>query len=155
MINNPRYYGGAMGPVEADKAMRLVPLCDTFHLPLVWLWNEPGFHVGPDNEVRGLLRGGARAVTVFAASRMPYMSFIMRQCHGVAGGLHVRHSGMYPRYASPFRNAHALDIENLIDPATPARCSSSSWRPPRTCWPPSSAPPTARPTAPDRRVTGA
>jgi methylmalonyl-CoA decarboxylase subunit alpha len=160
MINNPRYYGGAMGPVEAEKAMRIVQLCDTFHLPFVWLCDEPGFHVGPDNEVRGILRGGARAVTVFAASRMPYVSFIMRQCYGVAGGLHVRHSGMYQRYAwpsahtgsmhieggtmvaykreienaadpkakreeiearleaiaSPFRNAHALDIENLIDP---------------------------------------
>jgi len=160
MINNPRYYGGAMGPVEAEKAMRLVQLCDTFHLPMVWLCDEPGFHVGPENEVRGILRGGARAVTVFASSRMPYISFIMRQCYGVAGGLHVRHSGMYQRYAwpsahtgsmhieggtmvaykreieqaadprakreeiearlaaiaSPFRNAHALDIENLIDP---------------------------------------
>ena len=160
MINNPRYYGGAMGPLEAEKAMRLVQLCDTFHLPLVWLVDEPGFHVGPENEVRGILRGGARAVTVVAASRMPYISFIMRQCYGVAGGLHVRHSGMYQRYAwpsahtgsmhieggtmvaykreiqaaddpkakreeiearleaiaSPFRNAHAMDIENLIDP---------------------------------------
>jgi len=160
MINNPRYYGGAMGPLEAEKAMRLVQLCDTFHLPLVWLCDEPGFHVGPENEVGGILRGGARVVTVFASSRMPYISFITRQCYGVAGGLHVRHSGMYQRYAwpsahtgsmhieggtmvaykreiqaaedpaqkraeiearleaiaSPFRNAHAFDIENLIDP---------------------------------------
>jgi methylmalonyl-CoA decarboxylase subunit alpha len=160
MINNPLYYGGAMGPIEAEKAMRLVQLCDTFHLPLVWLCDEPGFHVGRENEIRGILRGGARAVTVFATSRMPYISFIMRQCYGVAGGLHVRHSGMYQRYAwpsahtgsmhieggtmvayrreienaddpkakreeiearltaiaSPFRNAHAMDIENLIDP---------------------------------------
>ena len=160
MINNPRWYGGAMGPIEAEKAMRLVQLCDTFHLPLVWLCDEPGFHVGPENEVRGILRGGARAVSVFASSRMPYISFIMRQCYGVAGGLHVRHSGMYDRFAwpsahmgsmhieggtmvaykreiqaaddpkakreeiearleaiaSPFRNAHAMDIENLIDP---------------------------------------
>ena len=160
MINNPRYYGGAMGPLEAEKTMRLVQLCDTFHLPLVWLCDEPGFHVGPENEVQGILRGGARAVTVVASSRMPYISFIMRQCYGVAGGLHVRHSGMYQRYAwpsahtgsmhieggtmvaykreienaedpkakreeiearleaiaSPFRNAHAMDIENLIDP---------------------------------------
>ena len=160
MINNPRFYGGAMGPVEAEKAMRIVQLCDTFHLPFVWFCDEPGFHVGPDNEVRGLLRGGARAVTVFASSRMPYISFLLRQCYGVAGGLHVRHSGMYQRYAwpsahagsmhieggtmvaykreienaedprakreeiearleaitSPFRNAHVMDIENLIDP---------------------------------------
>jgi len=160
MINNPLHYGGAMGPIEAEKAMRLVQLCDTFHLPLVWLCDEPGFHVGPEMEALGILRGGARAVTVFASSRMPYISFIMRQCYGVAGGLHVRHSGMYQRYAwpsahtgsmhieggtmvaykreieaaedpkakreeiearleaiaSPFRNAHAMDIENLIDP---------------------------------------
>lgn len=160
MINNPRFYGGAMGPIEAEKAMRIVQLCDTFHLPFVWLCDEPGFHVGPENEAQGILRGGARAVTVFASSRMPYITFILRQCYGVAGGLHVRHSGMYQRYAwpsahtgsmhiaggttvaykreienahdpkakrkeiesrleaiaSPFRNAHVMDIENLIDP---------------------------------------
>ena len=76
MINNPLYYGGAMGPLEAEKAMRLVQLCDTFHLPLVWLCDEPGFHVGPENEVQGILRGGARAVTVFSASKMPYASVL-------------------------------------------------------------------------------
>ena len=111
-------------------------------------------------EARGILRAGARAVTVFSASRMPMAAVIVRQLYGVAGGLHYRGSGMYQRWAwpsthagsmhieggtmvayrreieaaddpdahraaiearleaiaSPFRNAHAYDIENLIDP---------------------------------------
>ncbi len=160
MINNPRYYGGAMGILEGEKAMRLVQLCDTFHLPFIWLADEPGFHVGPEMETQGILRAGARAVTVFSSSRMPMASVVMRQLYGVAGGLHFRGSGMYQRYAwpsthagsmhieggtmvaykreieaaddpvahreaiearleaiaSPFRNAHAYDIENIIDP---------------------------------------
>ena len=85
------------------------------------LADEPGFHVGPDMQVRGILRGGARAVTVVAASRMPYIAFIIRQCYGVAGGLHVRHSGMYQRYAWP--SAHTGSIADTITGAITISCN--------------------------------
>ncbi|MEL7156777.1 MAG: carboxyl transferase domain-containing protein, partial [Actinomycetota bacterium] len=99
MINNPRHYGGAMGPIEAEKAMRLVQLCDTFHLPLVWLCDEPGFHVGPENEVRGILRGGARAVTVFAAGHAVALAHDHRHVRHAAGGEHGDGPGPTPEDA--------------------------------------------------------
>ncbi len=160
MANHPRYNGGSMDVAAGEKTIRLLQLCDTFHLPLVYFADEPGFSVGPAQEALGIVRAGARIVTVMQQTRMPYICFVMRQLYGVAGGLHARPSGLYRRYAwpsthggsmhveggaaiayrreieqaedpearraeiearltalsSPFRNAHAFEIENLIDP---------------------------------------
>ena len=160
MANHPRYNGGSMDVAAGEKTIRLIELCDTFHLPLVYFADEPGFSVGPAQEALGIVRAGARIVTVMQRSQMPYICFVMRQLYGVAGGLHMRASGLYRRYAwpsthggsmhieggteiayrreiqqaqdpaakraeiearlqaisSPLRNAHAFEIEDLIDP---------------------------------------
>ena len=160
MINNPKFNGGSMDIATGEKTLRLMDLCDTFHLPLVYFADEPGFSVGPPQEEMGIIRAGARVVTAMSASRTPYICFIVRQLYGVAGGLHNRKDGLYRRYAwpsahggsmhieggtaiaykreiaeaddpdakraeiearlqaisSPFRNAHAFGIEDIIDP---------------------------------------
>ena len=41
--------------LEAEKAMRLVQLCDTFHLPIVSFADEPGFMVGIESEKQGIV----------------------------------------------------------------------------------------------------
>ncbi|MEM7015950.1 MAG: carboxyl transferase domain-containing protein, partial [Pseudomonadota bacterium] len=74
MSNNP-YYGSATGLGEGEKTMRLIRLCDTFHLPLVSFVDEPGFQVGPEVEKMGIERAGARFVIVVSESRMPWISF--------------------------------------------------------------------------------
>ena len=160
MANNPKYNGGSMDIAAGEKTLRLLDLCETFHLPLVYFADEPGFSVGPQQEEQGIVRAGARVVSAFSASRTPYVCFVVRQLYGVAGGLHSRSEGLYRRFAwpsthggsmhieggtaiaykreiesaddpiskkeeiesrlqaisSPFRNAHAFGIENIIDP---------------------------------------
>jgi acetyl-CoA carboxylase carboxyltransferase component len=160
MANNPKFNGGSMDIAAGEKTIRLVELCETFHLPLVYFADEPGFSVGPAQERAGIVRAGARVVTAIHKSDIPYACIVMRQLYGVAGGLHHREKGFYRRYAwpsthggsmhieggtaiaykreiesaddpdakrqeiegrlqaisSPFRNAHAFGIENLIDP---------------------------------------
>ena len=160
MANNPKYNGGSMDIAAGEKTLRLLDLCETFHLPLVYFADEPGFSVVPQQEEQGIVRAGARVVSAFSASRTPYICFVVRQLYGVAGGLHSRSEGLYRRYAwpsthggsmhieggtaiaykreiesaddpilkkeeiearlqaisSPFRNAHAFGIENIIDP---------------------------------------
>ena len=54
MINNPRYLGGAMDKAAGEKTARLVQLCDTFHLPIVYLCDEPGFMTGLEEEKKGI-----------------------------------------------------------------------------------------------------
>ena len=50
MANDPRHGGGSTDVASGSKVMRLIQLCDTFHLPLVSFADEPGFMVGLESE---------------------------------------------------------------------------------------------------------
>ena len=84
MINNPRFLGGSMDKAAGEKSARLMQLCDTFHLPLIYFCDEPGFMVGLAEEKKGIVRAGARIVSLLSLSRMPYMCFLIRQAYGDA-----------------------------------------------------------------------
>ena len=112
MINNNRRLGGAMDVDAAEKSVRLIQLCDTFHLPLVFLMDEPGFLVGIESEKRAIERAGTRLVYATAMSKMPMISFIIRQAYGLAGSLQYRPgSGLYRRYAWPSGHWGSMHIE--------------------------------------------
>jgi methylmalonyl-CoA decarboxylase subunit alpha len=100
MANNAMY-GGSTDVSGGDKVIRLIQLCDTFHLPLVSLADEPGFTVGLEQEKRGIERAGARLVVATCDSQMPWVTVVMKQVYGVAGQCQHRPSGMYRRYAWP------------------------------------------------------
>ena len=115
MINNSRHLGGSMDKAAGEKTARLLQLCDTFHLPLVYFCDEPGFMVGLEEEKKGIVRAGARIVSLLSLSQMPYMTFILRQVYGVAGGLHYRGgTGMYRRYAWPSGHWGSMHIEGGV-----------------------------------------
>ena len=76
MANNPKYNGGSMDIAAGEKTLRLLDLCETFHLPLVYFADEPGFSVGPQQEEQGIVRAGARVVSAFSASRTPYICLL-------------------------------------------------------------------------------
>ena len=101
MANNPRHLGGATDVAAGSKATRLLQLCDTFHLPLVDLADEPGLMVGLDSERAGIERAGARLVCATVESRMPWVTVVVRRLYGVGGQTHHRPSGMFQRYAWP------------------------------------------------------
>ena len=118
MINNPRENGGATDKAAAEKAMRLIQLCDTFHLPLVYFCDEPGFSIGPQDEQSGLVRTGARLMLTSRLSQMPYLVFITRQAYGVAGGLQYRRGqAPYRRYAWPSAHWGSMHIEGGVTAA--------------------------------------
>jgi acetyl-CoA carboxylase carboxyltransferase component len=111
MIDNPNFMGGSMDVAAAEKQTRFVKLCNTFHIPMVYFADQPGFMIGPDSEKLGMLRSGARAHTVISLSKIPWITFIIRRLYGVAGALHLRESGMYKRYAWPSGNWGSMHIE--------------------------------------------
>ena len=112
MINNPNHMGGAMDVAAGDKTIRLIQLCDTFHLPMVCLMDEPGFMVGTESEKQGIERAGARIACATSDSKMPWISFIIRQAYGVAGSLQFRGgSNIYRRYAWPSGHWGSIHIE--------------------------------------------
>lgn len=129
MANNSRFNGGSTDVAEGNKVMRLISLCDTFHLPLISLCDEPGFMVGPNSERMGIERAGARLLTAVCSSRMPWITVVVGRVFGVAGQCHHRPSGMYRRYAWPSATwgsmhisggvaaAYRREIEAAPDPA--------------------------------------
>jgi acetyl-CoA carboxylase carboxyltransferase component len=110
MSNDPLHGGGATDVAGGSKVIRLLQLCDTFHLPLVSLADEPGFLVGLDSEKAGIERAGARLVTVTCLSRMPWVTVVLRRLYGVAGQVQHRPSGVFRRYAWPSANWGSMHI---------------------------------------------
>jgi acetyl-CoA carboxylase carboxyltransferase component len=111
MSNNPMHLGGATDVSAGEKVIRLLQLCDTFHLPLVSFADEPGFMVGLESEKRGIERAGARLVCATCASQTPWVTVIVRALYGVAGQCQHRPTGMFRRYVWPSAHWGSMHIE--------------------------------------------
>ncbi len=128
MANNPMHLGGSTDVFGGEKVIRLLELCDTFHLPLVSFADEPGFMVGLESEKRGIERAGARLVCATCESKMPWVTFVVGRLYGVAGQCQHRPTGMYRRYVWPSARwgsmpiaggavaAYRREIESAPDP---------------------------------------
>ncbi len=86
--NDCRFYAGAMTADGAQKVRRFAELCDTFHLPVIALVDEPGFMIGPDAERTATIRHGTRALLAVVQSSIPWASVIVRKAYGVAAAAH-------------------------------------------------------------------
>ena len=107
-----------MDKAAGEKTARLLQLCDTFHLPLIYFCDEPGFMVGLEEEKKGIVRAGAHVVSLLSLSQTPYMTFILRQAYGVAGGMHYRGGmAMYRRFAWPSGHWGSMHIEGGVSAA--------------------------------------
>ncbi len=129
VANNPMVYGGAMDARAARKQTHFVELCDTFHIPLVYLVDQPGFLVGPQAEAAGTLRDGMRAVYVAMQASVPALTLVVRKCYGMAGMAACDKAGINFKIAWPSaeignlpiqggaRAAFRREIESAPDPA--------------------------------------
>ncbi|MDD5127403.1 MAG: carboxyl transferase domain-containing protein [Dehalococcoidales bacterium] len=84
MVNNCLFDGGAQTPAACEKMMRFADMADTFHIPIVYLVDVPGFMLGPDAEKLGILRKAARTAIAMKQVTVPYLTIIMRRQFGVA-----------------------------------------------------------------------
>ena len=117
MINNPKRLGGSTDVASGTKVIRFLQLCDTFHLPIVYLADEPGFMVGPEHQSQGILRAGAKLVLTTLRTRVPWISIVIRQLYGVAGQCHDRPSGMFKRVAWPSGHWGSMHIAGGVSAA--------------------------------------
>lgn len=85
IANNPKIYGGAMDAASARKQIHFMELCDTFHIPLVFLVDVPGFMIGLKAEQEATLREGMRVVYVAGQLSIPTITLVIRKCYGMAG----------------------------------------------------------------------
>ena len=82
LANNPKHLGGVLFVDSADKAARFIWLCDAFNVPLVFLADVPGFMIGSAVERAGIIRHGAKMITVVAEATVPKFSVIVRKAYG-------------------------------------------------------------------------
>jgi acetyl-CoA carboxylase carboxyltransferase component len=84
IANQPRYLGGVIDAVAAEKAALFVAACDRFRLPLVVLVDTPGFMPGTRQEHAGVIRHGASLLRAFAGARVPRVTVVLRKAYGGA-----------------------------------------------------------------------
>ena len=83
LANHGQHGGGALTAEAADKQVRLVEMCDTFHLPLVYLVDSPGIMVGVDAERAGILRRASRALQSIQRATVPVVTVHLRRTFGL------------------------------------------------------------------------
>jgi acetyl-CoA carboxylase carboxyltransferase component len=67
VANQPNVGAGSIDADAADKAAHFIMVADSFHLPIIFLADNPGMLPGSRSERGGILRSGAR---MFAAQTM-------------------------------------------------------------------------------------
>lgn len=114
---DPYAGGGGLTAAGADAMIRLGDLCQTFHLPIVTLTDQPGMIIGRAAERSGVIRAGVRAVAAVYQATVPSAEIIIRRVFGVGGaGMTNRHR-FVQRYAWPSADWGSLPIEGGIEAA--------------------------------------
>ena len=86
--NDCRYYAGSMTAAGAQKVRKFVETCETFHIPIIALVDEPGFMIGREAEKAGTIKFGTAAVLAVADSSVPWASVVIKKSYGVAAAAH-------------------------------------------------------------------
>lgn len=84
IANNPNHNAGAMGAGACDKATSFIVLCDSFHIPLIFLHDTPGFLIGKEAERQGMPRKIMTWIEALHQSTVPRISVIVRKSYGMA-----------------------------------------------------------------------
>ncbi len=111
IANNPMVNGGAMDVKAARKQAHFIELCDTFHIPIVFLVDVPGFMVGLQAEQAATLREGMRAVYVALQATVPMLTVVIRKCYGMAGMGTTDKNGLDFKIAWPSSEWGSLPVE--------------------------------------------
>jgi acetyl-CoA carboxylase carboxyltransferase component len=101
LANDTHFMAGSFNYDVAEKFTRFIDMCDTFHLPIVNLSDQPGFTIGKKAEEYGTIRKGVRASFAIVQATIPLAVVYLRKCFGVAGGAQKSGIRLSWRYAWP------------------------------------------------------
>jgi acetyl-CoA carboxylase carboxyltransferase component len=117
MASDPYFYGGAWPADTCRKVERFIDIAQTFHLPVVYLVDCPGFLIGLDAEKAGTIKEGVRVMSAMWQTTIPWCAMIVRNSFGVAGAAHRNQSRYCMRYAWPSGRWGSLPLEGGIEAA--------------------------------------
>ncbi|MBM7662031.1 acetyl-CoA carboxylase carboxyltransferase component [Bacillus mesophilus] len=84
VANQPKIYAGAAGVQECEKATDFICLCDSFHIPLIFLHDTPGFRISNEAEKLKIPTKIMVWNQALAQSTVPKLSVVIRKSIGAA-----------------------------------------------------------------------
>lgn len=82
VANQPKMLAGSIDADAADKAAHFITVADSFHLPIVFLADNPGMLPGSQSERSGVLRSGARMFAAQTAATTLKLHVTLRKAYG-------------------------------------------------------------------------
>ena len=82
VANQPAVLAGSIDAAAAAKAAHFISVCDSFHLPLVFLSDNPGVLAGTASERAGVLRAAARMYAVQTRATTTKIHVTLRKAFG-------------------------------------------------------------------------
>ncbi|WP_462413298.1 acyl-CoA carboxylase subunit beta [Neobacillus sp. Marseille-QA0830] len=86
IASQPMKYAGAAGVQECEKATDFIVLCDSFHIPMIFLHDTPGFRVSNEAEKVKIPTKIMVWNQALAQSTVPKLSVVIRKSVGAAYG---------------------------------------------------------------------
>jgi acetyl-CoA carboxylase carboxyltransferase component len=126
LASDPYHYGGSWTADTCQKITRFADLAETFHLPVVYLCDCPGFMIGADAERAATIRHGARAMAAINQTTVPWCTVIVRNSFGVAGAAHQPAGRLSLRYAWLSAYWGSLPLEGGIEAAYRAEIDAAA-----------------------------
>jgi acetyl-CoA carboxylase carboxyltransferase component len=125
LAGDPTVGGGGVTATGADAMVRLVDLCQTFHLPVVVFTDQPGIAIGLAAERAGTIRAATRATVAIYQATVPVAEVIVRRVFGVGGAAITNRHAHVTRWAWPSADWGSLPIEGGIEAAYRADLAAS------------------------------
>jgi acetyl-CoA carboxylase carboxyltransferase component len=125
MASDPFFYGGSWTADACQKVVRFLDLAETFHLPVVYLMDCPGFMVGLEAEKAATIRHGVRAMAAMNQTTVPWCTVVVRNAFGVAGAAHQPAGRLALRYAWLSARWGSLPLEGGIEAAYSAEIAAA------------------------------
>jgi len=126
MASDPFFYGGSWTADVCAKVIRFLDLAETFHLPVVYMMDCPGFMVGLEAEKAATIRLGVRAMAAMNQTTVPWCTMIVRNAFGVAGVAHQPAGRLSLRYAWLSARWGSLPLEGGIEAAYSAEIAAAA-----------------------------
>jgi acetyl-CoA carboxylase carboxyltransferase component len=82
VANQPSIQAGSVTADGAEKAARFITVADSFHVPIVFLADNPGVMPGGASERQAILRAGARMYAAQAQAQTPRFTVTLRKAYG-------------------------------------------------------------------------
>ena len=116
VANQPKAMAGVIDCDASDKTARFVRYCDAFNIPLLTLVDVPGYMPGIDQEMKGIIRHGAKILYAYSEATVPKITVIIRKAFGGAYiAMCSKHLGADFVFAWPTAQIAVMGAEGAVN----------------------------------------